>query len=109
MDINIDDRGNAAVITISGRLDASNVERVKKQFPEWLATNNRIVMDLSAMDFLDSTGLGGIVACLKYAVEADGNLKIACLQDKPRMVFEITRAYKIFDIFDDVDAAVESF
>lgn len=100
---------NIGVIPIDGRLDASNVANLKKDFLAWLGETNNFVLDLSRMDFIDSTGLGGIVACLKYASEKNGDLKIACLQSKPRLVFEITRANKIFDIFDDVKSAVESF
>lgn len=100
---------NIGIIPIDGRLDASKVDNLKKDFLIWLNETNNFILDLKRMDFIDSTGLGGIVACLKYASEKNGDLKIACLQPKPRLVFEITRANKIFDIFDDVKAAVESF
>ena len=49
------------------------------------------------------------MACLKYASEAGGDLRIAVLQSKPKMVFELTRAYRVFDIYDSVYAAVDSF
>jgi anti-sigma B factor antagonist len=35
-------------------------------------------------------------------------MKLACLQKKPRMVFEITRAYKVFEIFDTVEEAIKA-
>jgi len=102
-------KGDVGVISFSGRLDASNNSSFKKEFQEWLNHTNEFVLDLSKMEFVDSTGLGGIVACMKSASEKGGDLKIACLQSKPRMVFEITRANQIFDIYDDVASAVESF
>ena len=71
------------------------------------ATN--FVFDMAGCEFIDSTGLGTIVACLKSASQGGGDIHIANLQDKPRMVFDITRAHKIFHIFDDLDAAVMSF
>lgn len=67
------------------------------------------VIDMAECDFIDSTGFGTIVACLKSASQGGGDIRIARLQDKPRMVFDITRAHKIFDIFDDLDAAMQSF
>ncbi|MCD8479066.1 MAG: STAS domain-containing protein [Candidatus Cloacimonetes bacterium] len=67
------------------------------------------VFDMLAASFVDSTGLGTIVACLKSASQGGGDIFIANLQDKPRMVFDITRAHKIFHIFDDLDAAIMSF
>ena len=67
------------------------------------------VFDRSRCDFVDSTGLGTIVACLKSASQGGGDIHIANLQSKPRMVFDITRAHKIFHIFDDLEAAIISF
>ncbi|MDD3119492.1 MAG: STAS domain-containing protein [Victivallales bacterium] len=101
--------GHAVIIAVAGRLDAASAPQLKKEFGELLHDNRSFIFDLKDMDFIDSTGLGCIVACLKSAVEADGNIKLVNLQEKPRMVFEITRAYKIFEIFDNVDTAAESY
>lgn len=101
--------GDIAVIKISGRLDATNSKALKDKFHSLLSSSRNYVMDLSEMNFIDSTGLGSMVSCLKNASEHDGEVKLACLQPKARMVFEITRAYRIFDIFDDVSTAVESY
>jgi anti-sigma B factor antagonist len=109
MIINIEEKSGVTVFIISGRIDAGSADGLKKKFKENNQPGNNYVFDLGGVDFIDSTGLGSIVSALKSAVESDGNVKIAALQAKPRMVFEITRAYKIFDIFDDVDSAVESY
>jgi anti-sigma B factor antagonist len=101
--------GNIGIIHVKGRIDAGNVSELKTNLNQWLNETNQFLFDLSEVDFIDSTGLGGIVACLKYISEANGVMKIANLQTKPRMIFEITRAYKIFDIFDDVETALKSF
>ena len=98
-----------AVITIEGNLNASCSNDLKEKFLKSIPKTSNYVMDLSGMDFVDSTGLGALVACLKYSVEKNGTIKIANLQSKPKMLFEITRVYRVFDIFDSVKAAVESF
>lgn len=100
---------DVGVLEIIGRLDAANTPEFKSGFSEYLEQTNQFVLNLQGLEFIDSTGLGGIVSFLKSASEAEGDVKIAMLQAKPRMVFEITRAHKIFDIFDDLDAAVESY
>ena len=109
MQLNSYDKNGITVIGIEGRLDSSCASMLKTKFKELSAKQNNFVLDLSKMDYIDSTGLGAIVSCLKVVSEASGDVKLACLKDKPRMIFEITRAYKIFDIFDDLGAAVESF
>ncbi|MFA7231176.1 MAG: STAS domain-containing protein [Victivallaceae bacterium] len=103
------DKDGIVVIQIKGRLDAGNVAALKSKYRELSVNKHNFVFDLSEMEYVDSTGLGSIVSCLKSATEAGGDVKLACLKDKPRMIFEITRAYKIFDIFDDLDAAIEAF
>ena len=102
-------KDDVVIIEISGRLNAVNIHLLKKKFQKFCPEENCFVFDLAQLEYLDSTGLGGIVSCLKNATDNNGDVKIACLQNKTRMVFEITRAYKIFDIFEDVDSAVAAF
>ncbi len=109
MNINACQKDSATVISINGRIDASNSKDLKARFSEIQSASNNYVMDFSGVDFIDSSGLGAFVACLKSAIERGGNIKIANLQKKVRMVFEITRIHKICDIFDSLDAAVSSY
>lgn len=102
-------KDNIGILKISGRMDAYSAPELKEKFTEYSNETVNFVFDLHGLEFLDSTGLGSIVACLKAISEKDGDIKIANMSEKPRMVFEITRAYKIFEIFDDLDAAVMSF
>lgn len=109
MDIKFNFDADVAVITINGTLNASNAENLKSKFLANISKSKYYIMDLESMDFVDSTGLGAIVACLKYSVENGGMVKIANLQSKPKMLFEITRVYRIFDIFDSLKSAQDSF
>ena len=64
------------------------------------------VVDLASVEQIDSAGLGCLVAALKRTSEAGGDLKIARLQKRPRLVFEITRSHRVFEIFDSVEEAM---
>jgi anti-sigma B factor antagonist len=100
------------LVELSGPLTAATVEPFREQFSAWQADEAGVknyVLDLSAVDFMDSAGLGALIAALKRITEKGGDMKLACLQKKPRMVFEITRAYKVFDIFDTVEEALRTF
>ena len=68
-----------------------------------------VIIDLSDAIFVDSSFLGALVAGLKKATMKSGDLKIVGLQSPVRAMFELTRLYKIFDIFDDVKTALNSF
>ncbi len=109
MEFEFSQQGDVGVVAIVGRLDASNAGALKTSFNGRLKDVLKFVFNLEGLDAIDSTGLGAIVACLKYASEAGGDIKIALLPPKPRMVFEITRAHRIFDIYDDLAAAIESY
>lgn len=104
-------RDGVGVVTVSGALTSVVVDSFREQFVEWwqsLPQLRNVVVDLSEVDFLDSAGLGVLVALLKRVLERGGDMKIAGLQKRVRMVFEITRAFKVFDIFDSAAAACEA-
>jgi anti-sigma B factor antagonist len=63
---------------------------------------------LGEVDLMDSAGLGALMAVLKRVSEEGSDMCIARLQKKPRMVFELTRAYKVFEIYDDVEEALSA-
>ncbi len=71
--------------------------------------NQNVIIDLSLSDFVDSSFLGALVAGLKKTTLKGGDLKIVGLQRPVRAMFELTRLYRIFDIFDQVDDAINSF
>lgn len=102
------EQGDVVVIEIDGRLDAEHAEALRNEFLRQITNHRLFVLDLAKMDYLDSTGLGAVVFCLKSSKEYGGSLMLANLCPKPRMIFEITRAYKLFEIFDSLEAAIEA-
>ena len=105
MDLLINVQDNYCEVSMCGRLDAGNAENLKNEFSEHLRSISYFIFDIRELEFIDSSGLGAIISCLKKAVEKKGDIKLVGLSPKVKMVFEVTRAYKIFDIFDDADAA----
>ena len=100
------------VVQISKSLTAATVDSFREQLSGWQEVESEVknyVIDLEQVDFMDSAGLGTLIAVLKRVTEQGGDMKIACLQKKPRMVFEITRAYKVFEIYDSVEEALKGF
>jgi anti-sigma B factor antagonist len=109
MNMRTEIRAGKAVVKVSGPLNAASVDSFREQMQRWMAENEtvrQIVLDAGDMDYIDSAGLGVLIALLKRATEHGGDIRIARLGNKARMVFEITRAFKIFEIFDSVDEAL---
>ncbi len=98
------------VLRLEGRLDASSSKEIKDRISD-LAKNKRVnlVVDMAGINFIDSSGLGSLVASLRSANKLGGDIRIASLQDQVRAIFELTRLHRIFEIFDDSLTAAKSF
>lgn len=108
MNVKCEIREGVGIVAIEGPLTAATAEDFRRAFWAWYpqAGCRRVILDLGAMDVLDSTGLGTFVAALKFVAEQGGDIRIARLQKKPRLVFEITRSHRIFEILDTVEEAL---
>ncbi len=91
-----------ATVEFSGQLKEELLKKIDEQ------TSN-VVVDLSECEFVDSSFLGALVAGLKKSTMRNGDLKIVGLQPPVRAMFELTRLYRIFDIFDKQEDAINSF
>lgn len=110
MDIAIEEIKEITVVKLLGRLDAYTAPPVKETFLELQAMGQvKIVVDLSAVDFVDSTGLATLVAGLKHCRRAEGDLTLAGLRPKVRVIFELTRLDHVFQIHESKEAALNEF
>lgn len=89
-----------AVLKLAGEVDVYTSPRVKQEIVDLLNGGaTKLVVDLSAVEYLDSTGLGVLIGGLKRTKEREGDLKIACDNLRIMRIFEITGLTKIFDIY----------
>ena len=70
---------------------------------------NKIVVDFEGVEFVDSTFLSALVVGLKKIAEKKGDIKVANLEPPVRIMFELTRLYKVFEVLENKLEAVESF
>lgn len=98
------------VVRIQGPLMVADVDAFRQSFAQWFSQSGcrNVVVDMSKLELLDSAGLGALVAAAQQARERGGDLKFASLQKRPRLVFELTRSYKLFDIFDTLEEALRA-
>jgi anti-sigma B factor antagonist len=98
------------VITLDGTLNARSSDQVKDTFREVVGRGIRhVALDLGKVPFIDSSGLAALVSGLKTLNEKDGSLKLASLQSQADLLFKLTMFDKVFEIFADVDSALQSF
>ncbi len=95
------------VITVGDTLDASNAEEAKEFFRQLITSGRtRMVVDLSGLGFIDSSGLGALVTALKTARSSGGEVRLCCLTPQVRSIFQLTRLDKVFTIRDRLEDAL---
>ena len=92
-----------------GTLEASNVEDFRTTVAELVDAVNSILVDLSNVTFLDSSGLGALVAIWRNLSLKGGQVKLCGINPSVRTVFELTRIHRIFEIYDTQAEAISSF
>lgn len=102
-------RAPYTVLTLRGEVDVYSAPRLREKLVELVSQGHRqLVVDLEAVDFLDSTGLGVLVGGLKRLRSHDGDLTLVCTQARIMKVFEITGLTSVFRIAKSVEEAADT-
>ncbi len=89
------------------RLDAYVAEEFKKRLLEAIEDGTRhLVLDLSGVEFMDSSGLGAIVYCLQRMAE-NGSLAIAGAQEPVALMLRLTHMDKVFVVVDEPENVLQ--
>jgi anti-sigma B factor antagonist len=95
------------VVSVAGEIDVYTAPRLREEITELVAAGTYdIVIDMSEVEFLDSTGLGVLVGGLKKVRAHDGSLQLVCNQDRLLKIFRITGLAKVFVIHETAEAAL---
>lgn len=110
MKTTIEARDHQLILSVlEERLDASNSAELRDAILGHLdAEGCQLVLDLSAVSFIDSSGLGALLSGFKAANLRSGRLVLAGLQPRVQSMFELTRLHRVFEIFPSTQAALSS-
>lgn len=112
MKIDTKNDNGVAVVEISGKLIIGRGDvALRAALKELMdAGERRILFDMTGVSYMDSAGLGAVVACSRKARERGGLLKVVTLPDgKAHTLFTVTGLTRVFEIFVDRRAALDSF
>lgn len=109
MNLNARRVGLAYVITVlDARIDAAGAIQFKERMRDLTqSVRGRVILDLHNVSFVDSSGLGAIVACKKEMGEGQ-SLELAALNPPVQKVFALTRMDSVFVLHASADAAVHA-
>ncbi len=74
-----------------------------------IAENNRIVLNLGGVNYIDSGGLGTLVSLYTTARNSGGAIKLANLTQRVDDLLQVTKLVTVFEVYDSEDQAIESF
>jgi anti-sigma B factor antagonist len=98
------------IIEVEGFLDAHTAPQFESAIQQALeAGQTRFIIDCGKLNYISSAGLGVFMSFIEEVREKGGDIKICGLVPKVRHTFEILGFHDIFDLLDDVPAAVRRF
>lgn len=107
--IDVSEQGGCTVVAVRGEVDLATAPTLKNRLLELVADGTtEIVVDLSNTDFLDSTGLGAVVAAYKRVRAHEGHLRLVATSARVKRVFEITNLDRVVPICATVEEACAS-
>jgi anti-sigma B factor antagonist len=110
MALSVERIGDVTVATLTvAQFDAGYADEFKREVAPALKGTQKLVLDLTSVEFIDSRACGGILSCLKRLNEAGGELKLCGASPFVRSVFELIRLHRVCDIVATRDEAVRAF
>ncbi len=99
MDIDVKEIGSVTVVAPSGDVDMAVADDVRVRLTELVDRGRgHLVLDLGAVMYIDSSGLGALVAAMKHARAAGGDIKVSALESDVRSLFEMTRLNEVLSV-----------
>jgi len=110
MSVKIENKSGLTVCHVEGEIDINSSPAVKKSFDRLLSSKTpKIIVNLSKVTYVDSSGLATLVEILKNMRSYGGRLRLTNLSSKIKSLFEITKLEKLFEIMADEEEAVSTF
>jgi anti-sigma B factor antagonist len=108
--VTIRQAGPISLLDVAGRLTSFETGALRDSISRLLKqARKNIVLNLSGLEYLDSSGIGELARIYVSVVKADGQMKVVGLSPKVEEILKITQLYQVFPEFPTEEAALESF
>ncbi|MDO6563778.1 STAS domain-containing protein [Amphritea sp. 1_MG-2023] len=109
MKLNISRHQQVVTVQLTETLVMSNADTTRLALTELTDQGNHfLIIDLSLVNFLDSSGLAVLIAIYKQVNRQQGQVVLLQPQNNVRALIELTRLHQIFDIYEDPQSAIHS-
>jgi len=107
--MNLEHRTNESVdiVKLPARLMMADSFEARRRLNHIIKQGSaRLILDLSGMEFIDSSGLAALVNSMQTARKHNGDVCLMGMSETVRTLFELTQLLNVFDVFDDEDTAI---
>jgi anti-sigma B factor antagonist len=103
--------GDVTVVDVAGRITlGEGSSSLRESIRELIVKGNkRILLNLSEVSYIDSSGIGELVSGFTTVTNAGGQLKLVGLTKRVKDLLQITKLYTVFDVYEDEAAAIRSY
>lgn len=108
MNVSITDVNSATLVIVEGRLDTMTAGSFETQVMPLASVTTRMVIDMSGLEYISSTGLRVFLLAQKAIGQKGGSLVLCNLRPAIREIFDIAGFSKIFSIVEDRESALAS-
>lgn len=109
MDITEARRDGFLILTVTGRVDASNASNLEKTLLNAIdGGERRIVVDCAPLEYISSAGLRALLLAAKRLTAGGGSIALAALRDEIKEIFDVAGFSVIFQIFPSISDALLS-
>jgi len=106
--VSIASRGQWEILTVTGEIDMATAPRFRQRLLAVISTGaQNVVIDLSGVDFIDSTGLGVLMGAAKRVRSSGGDIRLVMAGSRLAELIELTRLDRVLDVFDSVSSATQ--
>lgn len=99
--------GTATILVLSGEVDLRHSPSLRKALMELMLEKRAVAVDLSKVEYIDSSGIAGLVEAYQMARKNGTRFALAAISDPVRRVLQLARLDRVFTIADTVETALE--
>jgi anti-sigma B factor antagonist len=101
--------GPISIVEITGRLTSFESSALRNRITQLLQGHRHIVLNLSRLEYLDSSGIADLVHTYMSVIKRGGEMKVVGLTKRVEEILKITQLHQVFQEFQDEQSAVSSF
>ncbi|MGB2627808.1 MAG: STAS domain-containing protein [Candidatus Acidiferrum sp.] len=108
--VSIRQSDNVSLVDVKGRLTSFEAQAFREAIHGLISRGHKnIILNLTGLEYLDSSGIGELVRNYLSVVKKDGAMKVVGLAPKVEEILKVTQLYQVFPEFPDEESALESF